>query len=86
MLQAGVQHLVFSGLIDPRPFKPNLPVDPTSGCQIPHYETKAQIEVINCYRLAPYVPCNTLFGKCSHTTAVARNCIALHCIALHRIA
>lgn len=45
MLQAGVQHLVFSGLMDPRPFKPNLPVDSSSGRQLPHYETKADIKV-----------------------------------------
>ena len=65
MLQAGVQHLVFSGLIDPRPFKPTLPVDPTSGCQIPHYETKAQIKVTPCCRLL--ASCSTLFQRfCVH--------------------
>ena len=78
MLQAGVQHLVFSGLIDPRPFKPNLPVDPTSGRQIPHYETKAQIEVIHRYRLASYVPCNTLLE--SLHILQPWHVIALHCM------
>ena len=68
VLQAGVQHLVFSGLMDPRPFKPALPVDPTSGCQIPHYETKAQIKV-------------TLLTKCCLASAVAcTTAVILHCM------
>ena len=44
-MQAGVRHVVFSGLLDPRPFHLKLPVDSASGRQIPHYESKAQIKV-----------------------------------------
>ena len=44
-LQADVRHVVFSGLLDPRPFDLKLPVDAASGRQIPHYESKAQIKV-----------------------------------------
>ena len=51
--------MVFSGLLDPRPFKPTLPVDPTSGRQLPHYETKAQIKVTNLCWLSSQVPCGS---------------------------
>lgn len=43
-LQAGIQHIVFSGLFDTRPYFHHLPLTP-SGRRLPHYETKAEITV-----------------------------------------
>lgn len=75
MLQAGVQHLVFSGLIDPRPFKLALPVDPNSGRQIPHFETKAQIKVPKCC-LASAVAYNLCYKCMYHGSDTALHNIA----------
>ncbi len=44
ILQAGIQHIVFSGLFDTRPYFHHLPLTP-SGRRVPHYETKAEIKV-----------------------------------------
>ncbi len=44
VLQAGIQHIVFSGLFDTRPYCHHLPLTP-SGRRLPHYETKAEIKV-----------------------------------------
>ncbi len=68
VLQAGIQHVVFSGLFDTRPYFHQLPLTP-SGQRLPHYETKAEIKV-----------CCSDFGLLTH---ICRSCSCNLSFLLH---
>lgn len=80
VLQAGIQHIVFSGLFDTRPYFHNLPFTP-SGRRLPHYETKAEIKVY-CFEFSALASSTS---SAIHAAAISAPCCMCHfsCMCTH---